>query len=151
MKHIQYVLREHTAEDMPFIFNSWLKSYKANSACKLVPDVLYFKSHTKIINFLLSKSIVLIACFPEDPTEIIGYVVYQIVSDIVVIHWIYVKDKHRYKYNATDIIKQICKPEDKLIICTYIVNDFNKFKHKLNNIKVVYDPYYILETMNERS
>lgn len=91
-------IRYGTLDDLPFIANSWLRSYRNN--CRylwLVPSQIYYKEqHTVIENLLTSKGItVLIACNPEDDSHIFGYCVAQILDENLCIHWVYSKQDLR--------------------------------------------------------
>lgn len=140
--HIPFILRSMTENDKSFIYNSFLKSYHDHYPAKFVPDILYYKPQSDIIDYLLTTSTCLIACFPEDPSEIAGYLLYQEVSDALVLHYIYVKNLHRWKYMATDMINQIIDKKS-LIIATHMCDGFAKLKYKIKSARIVYDPYFI--------
>lgn len=138
---IQYILREITEDDKALIFNSFLKSYHKSSVCKFVPNSLYYKPQTAIINFIIDNTKSLVLCFPEEPSEIIGYVLYEYVNDTLVVHYVYIKNLYRRQNIARDLILQLA--EDNLIIATHITDEFSTLRYKLDNKRIVYDPFYI--------
>jgi hypothetical protein len=143
---IPLLLRDRTLEDEPFIFNSFLKSYKQNSDLKHTPNTIYYPRQTAIIKYLLENEKVVLAVFPEDPNELIGYCIYNIVSSALVIHYIYTKQMHRNYSFASDIIQSLLPFEGQnLIIATHITHNFNALKHKIPNAKIIFDPFYVNE------
>lgn len=140
--HIPFILRNLTKEDENFIYNSYLKSFHSYYPMKFVPDILYFKPQSECLDFLLDTATCLVACFPEDPDEIIGYCIYQNVTEALVLHYIYIKRQHRDKGMAADIIRQIIG-DNTMIIASHICDDYSKLKHTIPNCKVIYDPFLI--------
>ncbi len=95
----EVVLRPVKKEDVPFIFNSWLKSYRDASQVAGVPNTLYYAEQHRIIEEILSNSAtrVIIACSPDDHDQMFGYVVYKapLADTNLCVHWIYVKHSFR--------------------------------------------------------
>lgn len=143
---IPLLLRDRTLEDEAFIYSSWLKSYHQNSVAKFTPNTIYFPHQTQLIKYLLENEKIVISCFPEDPSEIIGYCVYNIVSDALIIHYIYIKNMHRNGKFAYDIVSSLLPKKDgNLIIATSITDNFCNIRNKIPNAKIVFDPYYITQ------
>lgn len=71
-----------------------------------------------------------------------GYVIYSIVEDTLVIHYVYVKSVVRNKYIATNLLKEVIK-DRKMIIFTHMFDSFSKVKYKLKDVKMVYDQYLL--------
>lgn len=142
MTHIPYILRKITEKDTNFIYNSFLKSYRNTYPMTLVPDTLYFKPQSEVIEFLLETAECFVAVYPEDPSEIIGYIIYQNMVDAAVIHYIYIKNHYRGSKIAIDIVNSILSNYN-LIIATHICNSYSKLKNKINNCEVIYDPFLI--------
>ena len=74
-------LEQSTEEDLPFIFNSWLKDYRKNVR---LPAGIYFSGHHRIIERLLEKSICLTL---KEEGVIVAWIVYE--PDCL--HYLYVK------------------------------------------------------------
>lgn len=140
--HIPFILRNFTKEDENLIYNSYLKSYHSYYPQKFIPDTLYFNPQTEVLDFLLDTATCVVACFPEDPSEIIAWCIYQEISEALALHYIYVKGQHRNRYVATDMIAQI-RNNHNLVIASHVSDDYSKLKHKIHNCKVLYDPYLI--------
>lgn len=80
-------------EDVPFLYNSWLKSYRDSPTVQSISNTVYYAEQHKLIERLLQapEAKAVVACNPEDPTQIYGYIVYQ--PDVL--HWVYVKHTFR--------------------------------------------------------
>lgn len=140
---LNYLLRGLADEDKPFIYNSFLKNYKQYSDCKYIPNTLYFTNQKLIIDYLLSNSTTIISCFPEEPSELFGYIIYEHFADSLVIHYMYIRNSFRNKCFAKNLIKDILLPNTNLIIATHITSDFINLRHKMKPIRMIYNPFYI--------
>lgn len=131
-------------EDKSFIFNSFLKSYKQNSIMKFVPAVIYYREQTRIISYLLNSASTIVAVFPEAADEIMAYIIYEQLGEQLIVHYSYVKHLYRHNHWTYNTIKQLNTFDNNLIITSHIIDSFNKLQYKLNNYKVVYDPFYLI-------
>lgn len=87
------VVRPATEADVSFIFNSWLKSYRGT--CKAISNPVYYQFQHKTIEAILQRSQVLVACDAADPNQLYGYLVYEVVEGIAVVHYAYIKHSFR--------------------------------------------------------
>ncbi len=96
-RNYHWTFREGIKRDHNMIYSSWLQSNRQAQLYNLVPNVVYFKEFHDIIESILSKSIVYIACAKDDPDQIFGYVVCELdpVTEEATAHWIYVKHPFR--------------------------------------------------------
>ena len=83
-------LRPIIEDDTAFIFNSWLKSYRFSHFGEKITNTIYFAEHHKVIERLIDNSKVLVACNPEEPSQVYGYIIGEEVDGIFVLHFIYV-------------------------------------------------------------
>lgn len=88
-------LRKATQEDVGFIFNAWLKSYKYSLFAKNITNTIYFSEHHKVIENLLKKHETLIACNNEDPSQIYGFINAGQIDGFFCLNYIYVKQSFR--------------------------------------------------------
>jgi ribosomal protein S18 acetylase RimI-like enzyme len=89
-------IRPATADDIPFIFNSWLKAYKHSSLfAKRIKHEVFFKYHHAVIERILARGAKVFVATPiHDPDTIIGYCVAEQL-DVTTLHFIYVKSAFR--------------------------------------------------------
>lgn len=87
------LIRKATKEELPFIYSTWLKSYKHSSqfAARIRNDI-YYDYHQQIVKRLVNRSEVLVACESTDG-PIFGYLVYETPN---LIHFAYVKKSFRH-------------------------------------------------------
>lgn len=88
-------IREADQGDVSFIFSSWLKSFRGGAMAKYVENTIYFSEHHKLVERLLKRSKTVVACNPEDPATIYGYLCYEIVEGIFCVHYGYTKQPFR--------------------------------------------------------
>jgi len=130
-------------DDRPYIATSMLQSIKRSYPFDMVPQAIYYYPQKKIIQQLLDKCTTLVACFPEDPSEIIGYIIYQFFDQIPIIHYLYVRTIHWNKKIANTILKQVLRDNMNTVIVTSISDFFPQLKHRFPPYKFVYDPFFI--------
>lgn len=95
--------RDMQEEDINFIYSTWLKSYRQSDYCKTLSNDVFFLNHKEIISVILNNSNtkVTIICDKEDPDQIYGYIVAEIVKSQTILHFIYVK----YNFRKFGIMK----------------------------------------------
>jgi ribosomal protein S18 acetylase RimI-like enzyme len=91
----QIRLRNATDADVPFIFNSWLKSHRFSPSTSGCQSPVYFAQHHKLIEGLCKRASIIVACNDKDLGQIYGYVCCEKIEDNLVVHFIYVKETFR--------------------------------------------------------
>lgn len=83
------IIRGIVQADIPFIINSWLKSFRSSRWAGSLPNNVYWDAYHKAIEVILERpdTTVSVACLSENPDQILGYIVYC--PDAV--HYLYVK------------------------------------------------------------
>lgn len=85
-------IREAVVSDEAFIFSTWLLGlYYGDSWFSKLDKNYFMQEYHKVIENLLSRSTIKIACLKEDENVIIGYSVY----DENTLHWVFVKKDFR--------------------------------------------------------
>lgn len=134
----QVQLRSATEADVPFIFNSWLKSYRGANSVKNITNPVYFEFQHKAIEKILQRSQVYVLCSPDDNSQVFGYIVCEKVEEIPVLHYAYVK----YAFRGMGLCKLLMSHAnlDKQIggFYTHETHSSNKL---LKDSKFVYNPY----------
>mgnify|MGYP002135715089 CR=1 FL=1 len=140
-------LREATESDHSFVYNSWLKSFRQGSPwARLVPPQIFYANHKQVIALILKAAKVLIACNPEDPEQIYGYVVYTPHRGTV-IHYVYVKQPYRQLGFAKKLIAE-AKQEQHINILPLTATHITVIweQHLRDRFNMIYNPY-ILEAV----
>ena len=137
---VELGIRPYDKADIPFIMNSWLKSYKHNSGFgKLLTYDTYFQHHERLIKTLLITSSVTIAHEKDDPTLILGYVAFERRPTYgQVIHFAFVKKEFR----LFGIFKQLLAHEKlELERCTATHLTYPGEALREKHVGMSYNPY----------
>lgn len=105
-----WLIRPAIPSDIPFIYSTWLKSFKYDSALgKSMRKSVFFESYREVIDNILDQSSVAVACMQDDPNVIIGYAVYEAYSmfDCNILHYAFVKESFRGLKVATSLLRII--------------------------------------------
>ena len=153
-EELPVVYRQASVQDLNFILNSWLKSYRYTPAAEQIPSELYFEHQKNIINKLLETSKVIMITNPDDTSHVYGYIVY--LNDVL--HYIYIKYTYR-NFGLTEKILSKAFPHFKSnpIYLTHLDKIFDRkskttdnktykssfFLKKKDEYKFVYNPYLI--------
>lgn len=86
-------LRPANESDLNFVAASWKQSFRKEYP-KLTKDEFFEVINPKV-DKIIERSDILIACDPEEPRVIYGYLVYKVVESIPVVHFAYVKQSLR--------------------------------------------------------
>lgn len=133
-------IREANQEDISFIYKSWLIGYKSARTNHRVRNSIYFKNQTKVIDQILLRAKVYVACNIDDPTQLYGYICTEYFPNAVVLHWLYVK----YKFRKFGIAKALIlyataqELEAQMYVSHASANDFLEYLFDKHN--AIYDP-----------
>jgi hypothetical protein len=103
-----FVTRSVSAEDIPFLYSTWLKSYRNDSETGLsVRKSIFFESYRLVLDHILQKNTtkVLVACKPDEPNVIYGYMVAE--PNDNVLHYVFVKEAFQRFGIANQLFQQI--------------------------------------------
>jgi hypothetical protein len=104
---LMYQIRPATSQDESLILSSWLKgAYHLCPAFKDMPKSLYFGLHEPAVKLSLATSKALCAVDSEDPTHVLGYVVFKNYPGFSVLHWVYTKHQFRGFSIGKNLIKE---------------------------------------------
>lgn len=83
---IPVLFRLMKSADLNFVYNSWIKSYGQSKDIKET-NKLYYLRQKMVINHLMVNSNCLIGCNPDDDSQIYNYIVYQLMGERLIVHW----------------------------------------------------------------
>jgi len=99
-------IRPANSFDDSIIMSSWLKgAYHLCPAFKDMPRSLFFGMHHPVCQMLLLTGDAICAVDVEDPTHVLGYLVYKNYRDFSVIHWVYIKQQFRRFGIAEELLR----------------------------------------------
>lgn len=140
-ENLLLTIRHANDTDVAFIFSSWLKSFRDSGfLVRAVPNTIYFTNHHKILQNLIKRSTVFVACDPKDSSNIYGYVVAETISGSFVLHFIYVKQSFR-KLGVGKALFNSFPHDGNASCCSHLTKMGEKFLLKYN---MIYHPYTML-------
>lgn len=93
--HEQVLFREAKSDDYPLIVQSWSLSYQQSERVSTIPKRVYFPEQYKIIEDSFYKGTPIVLCSVNDLNLIMGYIIFNIHENNLVIDWIGVKKTFR--------------------------------------------------------
>lgn len=160
-----YILRAFDREregELGLITNSWLKSFRDSPATTKMSDTVFFGNYETIIKEILATKKVLVMADENEskdktkPQTIYGYIAYEYLDNVPVIHFIYVKHTFRGRGLMNDMFKTVVKyypdPADKSKSINepfiYTFQTFNADKIVRTNFTMgIYNPFLAYEVL----
>ncbi len=98
---MDFDLRDACGDDLSFIYSTWLESYRYDSFFgKSHRNGVFFPDYQLVLDKLLEESRVVVACVPDSPETILGYIVFE----PNLLHYIFVKGAFRRFGIATSLL-----------------------------------------------
>jgi ribosomal protein S18 acetylase RimI-like enzyme len=135
-------LRPSVEEDLPFIYNSWLKSYRFSHFGEKITNTIYFTDHHKVLENLIKHSKVIVACNPEDPSQVYGYIVGGAREGVFLLHFLYVKHTFRNMGIGKTLLDAMGHDSSSAAVYTHHTRMADKLASKHN---FVYHPYLMFD------
>ncbi len=139
-------LRKANQEDVGFIFNSWLKSFKFSLFAKNVTNTIYYAEHHKIIERLLKQNETIIACNDDDPSQIYGFINGGRVDGIFCLNYVYVKQSFRNLGIGKTLLNYFEHDPATAAVYTHHTRIAERLAAKYN---MVHHPYLLINIENE--
>jgi len=133
-------IRLATQEDVSFIFNSWLKSYRSSPFARCIANEVYFNEHHKVIEQIIKDNKVIVACNEKDDNQLYGYIVAGNYEGFFILHYIYVKHSFRDMGIGTELLNHFEHDPTSASVYTHHTNLADKLKTKYN---MIYHPYLL--------
>lgn len=90
---MEILVRERTAEDLPMVFDSWLKSWRMSKWAGCIPNHLYFETQRVLIEDLIGRGAKITVAYPSGrPDVILGWACGEEKEGKTVLHYLYTKD-----------------------------------------------------------
>lgn len=135
--------RVGTEADAPFIFSSWLRSFRQARSNHLVSPEVYFANQKAIVERILSAThlVVGVLANPDDREHIIGYVVAEWVPGGFVIHWLYVKATFR-RMGFADVLLRVIEgmAAGSPLRCSHLSPNDEFFRRITSKYAITYNP-----------
>lgn len=122
---ITVVVRPATFDDVPFVMDSWLRSFGKGRTWVFrgVDGARFYDNHRKIVEELVARSFVLVACLAEVPDALLGWAC----AEKDCLHYMYVKNKYRRKGVATEMLKSVRHFMNGIDRCSHQTGQWKRF------------------------
>lgn len=131
-----------TADDKSFVASTYLKNFYRSHPIKFVPSSLYYRPQSAILERLIRDGSVLVACYPECPAELAGYVLYQETRTALALHWLYVRHSLRRRGVGRTLL-DAAAGSHQLLVATHACDDYARLRHRVAPRRLVYDPFWL--------
>jgi GNAT superfamily N-acetyltransferase len=91
----KFFVRAAHQSDVPFLTSTWLKSARDAFHYRGIPNTVYYDNMHFILEQVLPRATVLVACDPDAVNVVYGYVVGEVIDGCLTIHYCYVKKAWR--------------------------------------------------------
>lgn len=140
-KTLPISIREAQEGDIPFLFSSWLKSYRSGLLPRQVDNTIFFSEHHKVVEKLLNRSKTLIAVDPDDPATIYGWLCFERIDGLFVLHYVYIK----HTFRAMGVMRQLMLATEQDFKLAGLFSHMTKIFERLSlKYNLVYNPYLII-------
>lgn len=94
--------------DEPFIYHSWLSSYRSSHRVGKPSSDVYYRAHHPLVGATLARSQVQViaAHLPGEDRHMLGWICWEPAGRLIVVHYIYVKAHFRHRGVARGLAKQ---------------------------------------------
>lgn len=121
-------IRQGTADDLGFVFKTWLKGYRYGSSIGRsgMRNAVFYREHHRAIEAILQRpgAQTIISHLPDEPNIILGFLVYEPGT----IHWCHVKENFRRQGIARQLVQHAGFPVDlSQTEISHVSDDFYEF------------------------
>jgi ribosomal protein S18 acetylase RimI-like enzyme len=135
------LLRPANSEDVGFIFNAWLKSFRNSEFASDIANEIYFAEHHKVIEALLKNYEVVIACNKDDNSQIYGFICAGLTDGIFTVNFTYVKHTFRRMGIGKALLDSFDHNDEFVSIYTHKTKSAHSLAKRYN---FIYHPYIAL-------
>ena len=133
-------IRQFKETDRDFVTKSLLMSFMNGSKeVQKINRDSYMNAHNSTINKLLDRCECLLACDDQDDDLIYGFVIFEGLSKVDVLHYLYVRKAFRKKGIARDLLTKTRKKH--FVVISHLTDEFKVARLKGYWEKAIYDPY----------
>lgn len=132
-------IREAIQPDIPFVYSSWLHQHSHSAFASGVSKSTFFSNHRRIIDKLIQKTDIYVACDAADTSVMYGFICGE-VHEWPLVHYIYVKKNFRGYGIARLLLEQLGWSPEKEVVSSHF---FAAKPLRIAGKKVLYNPYIL--------
>jgi len=131
MNEVEIFVRLANDTDIDFITSSWLNSFRDGYFNATVPNRVYYNQHHKVLERLVPSSTILVACNSERPQQIFGWLCFQVVDNVLILHYVYVKNMFREQGIAARLFNYVMENDSLGLAQNVVMTTHQTQKSKL--------------------
>jgi hypothetical protein len=139
MTQSQVNYRKATQDDIRFICSTWLKSQRRQGDRTLITNNIYFENEAKKVNRILSKSETIMIVNNQDLSHLFGFCTYELLGDLFVIHFAYVKSAYQRFGLMKNLLHEIYERFGKEFVAISYISEL--VADKREKYKLTFNPY----------
>jgi hypothetical protein len=123
------LVRDAKREDVPLVFDSWMKSWRVSKYAGVISNNLFFSTTRANIEHLIARGATIkVACLESDPDCILGWVCFEHIDDNHCVHYVYVKDPYLTKGVGETLAAQLPESGFYSYRCSQMEDFFPKYR-----------------------
>lgn len=135
-------VRQNIPQEVNFIYNSWIKSGYRSRALECVAKELYTLNQHDVITHLLGRCEVLVAHELHKPESLFGYIVYEWLDGVFVLHYAYTKQMFRGLGILSILLEEAGFYKERSAgFYTHVTKAAKDVEQKVN---LIYNPYLLI-------
>lgn len=138
----QYVLRVLEPGDRAFVASAWIRGAHDPAPACFIPRARFDPHQRAHVDRCLDTYSTLVACHPDDPSELFAFICFCLVERMPVVHWLYVRNLFRRMGIARSIFGAIA-PGAKAVVSTQWSSNSVWIQRR---ISFFYDPFMVGES-----
>jgi len=140
-------IRKGYDHETNFIYNSWIKSGHRSRTHEIIAKELYTLNQHDVITHVLARANVIVAQELDKPESLYGYLVYQWLDGVFVVHYAYTKQVFRSLGVLSSLLQYAgFEPQQSAGFYTHTTKAAHAIDTKLN---LIYNPYIIINPKYE--
>ncbi len=150
-ERLPLLIRQAQQDDVPFIMSSWLKSFrdKDQGFAEGCPNRIFYACHHRVVEVLLPRSMVVVACDENDPRTIVAWACYERGDGgCLVVHYLYVKQPLRRNGVARQLMTTLLaiEGEPETVFYTHRTEAVERMR-SLPRSRFVFHPYLMFHAL----
>lgn len=145
--NLPIMIRTAMPEEHNFIYNSFIKSGYRSRTMEIIPREIYTLNQHDIITHLLARCEVIVAHQYDAPENLFGYLIYQKVDGVFVIHYAYVKQTFRNLGVFSSLLK--AAKYYHTMTAGFYTHSTKAMQHIEQKFNLIYNPYLLINPKYE--
>ena len=153
----QVTFRPMLRTDRGFFSSNWLRSFRRADRVRHVEQQTYFYFHHKILERLVKRGSVIIACNRKEPDTLYGFACFEPLGRTCVLHYIFVKkSRRRLGIGRALLVEALhaCDTEPSALVWTHRTRGIDGWLSRTveatgRELALLYNPYLIDERLTQ--